>query len=201
MGLDYSYEIIASREAAARLVESLAAHLVSSDAERLLTASRESAEGLMANVRREQYEARDLCLSFLFGSDERIAEHGGIDGMSDPATNRVAIGCVWSKFRCGDRFVLFSATAATSAMSRLFESSPSIRAAFTQIGREAGALLVAFDDEQGALVGVWPCTQRMGACVLDEMVRDADFELLVDPYCTAVLQAFGIAPGGQMDGI
>ncbi|ADG67777.1 hypothetical protein Plim_1947 [Planctopirus limnophila DSM 3776] len=196
MGIDYSYEIVAPRKAVIRLVESLASHLVPDDADRLLSAVRKAPERLMAVARRGQYETHDLCLSFLFAPDDRIAEHGGNDRLSDPVSGRVAIGCVWSSLRCGDRFALFRGTAATSGMSHLFESSPNIRAAFTKIGQDAGAWLVAFDDEQDDLLGVWPHARRMGEGVVDELVRDCEYELRVDEYCDAVLRAFGVSAGG-----
>lgn len=199
MGIDYSYEIVAPREATVRLVETLAAHVVPDDADRLLSAAREAPERLMTVAQRDQYEAHGLCLSFLFTPDERIAEYGGNGGsdwLSDPTTDRVAVGCVWSSLRWGDRFALFRGTAATTGMSLLFESSPNIRTTFARIGREAGALLVAFDDECGDLVGVWPQSGRSGVSVVSELVRDSECELRVDTYCKAVLGAFGDDPGG-----
>jgi hypothetical protein len=74
MGLSYSYEIITAREAAFRLVESLAAHLVPDDADRLMSAARRAPERLMEVIaRKKSYEAHSLCLSFLFVSDKPLA--------------------------------------------------------------------------------------------------------------------------------
>jgi hypothetical protein len=166
MGLDYSFEIIAPRDSVARLVEAQAAHLDPYNAGRLLDAVRDDPVRLMSVVRRDSYEHADLCLSFLFKPDDQFAKNSWADHLDDPATGRVKIGCVWSSLRCGDRFVLFCGTAATTSMSRLFEHSPNIWETFARIGREAGAALVTFDDEQGELVAVWPRRGRLGVCVV-----------------------------------
>lgn len=201
MGLNYSFEIIAPRDSVARLVEALAAHLVPDDAGRLLDAVREDPGRLMSVVRRGSHEAArgrgELCLTFLFEPDDWFAKNGWADHLDDPATGRVAIGCVWSSLRCGDRFVLFRGTAATTSMSQLFEQSPNVWEIFARVGREARAALVAFDDEEDELVGVWPRQGRAGACVVDSFVLDEVYQLRVDPYCEAVLGAFGAGPLGQ----
>jgi hypothetical protein len=200
MGLSYSYEIITPLDATTRLVESLSAHLVPDDAGRLLSAVRASPERLLDVIKRESHESHELCLSFLFPTDEYIAAHGGIERLSDPASGRVAIGCVWSSLKCGNRFALFRGTAATSGMSRLFESSPSVRATFTRIGQVAGACLVLFDDEQLDLVGVWPRTGRMSSRAVDESGQDYAREVQVDQYCGDVLRAFGVGFDGESEG-
>jgi len=192
MGRKYGYEIIAPRKAVTRLVESLAAHLVPDDAGRLLSAVRASPEGMLEVIKRESHESHELCLCFLFPTDEHIVAHGGVERQSDPASGRVAIGCVWSTVKCGDRFALFRGAAATSRMSRLFESSPSVRTTFARIGQDAGAWLVAFDDEQLDLIGVWPSTGRMSSCTVDEPGRECEHEVQVDQYCGDLLRAFGV---------
>lgn len=193
MGIDYSYEIFAPRDATVRLVESLAIHLAPCDADRLLSVVSGDSARLMECVRRidcEAYSSRDLCLSFLFAPDDWVTKYGKSHRcLSDPTTGRVRIGCVWSSLQCGERFVLFRGTAATSDMSVLFESSPNIRATFTKIARDAGAWLVAFDDESGDLLGVWPQKQRMRVCVLD-----SEYRVGIDLYCETALQMFGVIP-------
>jgi hypothetical protein len=105
---------------------------------------------------------------------------------------------VYSKLLCGDRFALFRGNAATSDMSRLFESSPSIRDTFTRIGQESSALLVAFDDEQESLIGVWPHDGRRGACVVRGECHVVDDPMWndVDLYCEAMLRGFDVGPHG-----
>jgi hypothetical protein len=193
MGLDYSYEIVCKRSSVTLLVQVLAKHVRAEDADRLLSAVRETPDRLMELARRQEYgEACDLCLSFLFEPDEKIILYQKEHALYDPITRRAAIGCVWSSFEYGEHYALFCVKAATSDMSRLFESSPNVRAAFIRIALEAGALLLAFDDEQGDLVGVWPLARRAGICVVDDLPHGSEPASRVDLYCDALLKAFGI---------
>ena len=66
----------------------------------------------------------------------------------------------------GEDVLLFHSLSGRESMSRLFEHSPNIWETFARIGREAGAALVTFDDEQGELVAVWPRRGRLGVCVV-----------------------------------
>jgi hypothetical protein len=81
-------------------------------------------------------------------------------------------------------------------MSLMFERSRNVWETFTTIGREAGALLVAFDDETGELGLVWPRRGRLGVCILDECVVlvDDEWKSRADLYCEAVLSALAVAP-------
>jgi hypothetical protein len=89
----------------------------------------------------------------------------------------------------GERFLLFRATAASSAMSRMFQGSPNVCEVFLDISREAGALLVAFNDEEHELLVVWPRRGRLDAYILGDPVDD-ELQSRADPYCEAVLSAF-----------
>lgn len=196
MGLNYAYEIIAPRALASRLFEALAPHLVPEDAARVLESVRraEAPEQLTALARcKDDLPGEEICLCFLFPEEPGMAKCG-VDAHSDPVTGRVAIGCVWTSLQCGERFVLLRGCAATSDMSRLFESSASIRAVFSQIGSEAGALAVTFDEEDWEVIGVWPASQRMGASIVDEAVSDPETGALwIDGYCEVVLEACGLS--------
>jgi hypothetical protein len=191
MGLNYGFEIIAPRDSAARLIEALAAQLAPDDAGRVLAAVREGLERFMDLARRPDEERHLLCLTFLFEPDDRVAEYDGIYRISDPVTGRVPVGCVWSSLHYGDRFVLFRGTAATTAMSLLFEGSPGVQGAFAAIGERAGADLVTFHDDDCELIGVWPRRGRSGVCVTDEFEDfvDGEWRFRVDPYCMAVLDS------------
>src|SRR5213076_2857582 len=103
-------------------------HLELKDRNRLLAAAKVSSERIMEVIQRDDLESRlsgrgseDICLTFLFPSDEHLVAHGSVAQSDDPQTGRLAIGCVWSWIRCGERYGLFRATAATSDMSRLFD--------------------------------------------------------------------------------
>ena len=196
MGLDYGFEIIAPSDSAPRFVEALAAHLIPDDAARLLAAVREDPRRVVGLARRDGEFDFALCLSFLFEPDECISEYYATHHSADPARGRLAIGCVWSGLHVGDRFLLFRATAATSAMSLMFQHSPNAREVFLGIAREAGALLVAFDDEEDELLVIWPRQGRLGAHILEDFLDD-ELQSRADPYCEAVLSAAESGPVGQ----
>jgi len=111
----------------------------------------------------------------------------------------VQIGCVWSQLHVGDHFLLFRAMAAITAMSLMFQQSTNVCEVFAGIAREAGALLVAFDDEAGELLVVWPRRGRLGVCILEEPADlvDDEWQSRADPYCEVVLSAVGSGPLGR----
>jgi hypothetical protein len=197
MGLDYGFEILAPSASAVQLVEALAAHVVPDDAARLLAAVREDPRRVMDLARRNGDHDFSLCLSFLFEPDQWLTEfYHATYRSSVPVTSRVAIGCVWSSLHVGDRFLLFEATAATTSMSLMFEHSPTVREVFVGIAREAGALLVAFDDEEDELLVVWPREGRLGVHISEDYVDD-ELQSRADPYCEAVLSAVESGPLGR----
>jgi len=169
MGLDYSYELIALRGRTKQLVSALLTHLVPKDHDRLLAALGSGDEKLLQTVQRDDLESMlfekgydSLCLAFLFPSDDHLKEYGGIEEFADIEGNRVAVGCVWGSLEVGNNYIRFTATAATSSMSRLFEKSPSIRKTLTQIAKDAAADLLIFDDESdGNVLAVWPSEQQI----------------------------------------
>lgn len=125
--------------------------------------------------------------------------YGRVKHLFDLVSGRVAVGCVWSEFLLGHRYLLFRATAATTRMSLLFAQSFSVRDTFATVGREAGASLVGFDDEQGELVGVWPRQGQAGSFVIDMYAMYASLEPdgeRIDSYCAATLAVFGLGPSG-----
>src|SRR5688500_11949238 len=102
MGLSYSYEIIADRDSADRLLHSLCAHVQPDDRSRLLAALGSGVAEVMIHVKRTLHELPrgprrhvPLCLSFLFSADGPLTEYS--EGESRPlADGRIPIGCVWT---------------------------------------------------------------------------------------------------------
>src|SRR5262245_54603600 len=101
MGFDYAYEIVTPRQCFERLLRTIAGHLVPKDGDRLLSALSKRGDRAIQAVQRDALEAPlfekgfdDLCLTFLFPTDERLVAYGGIEQLSDPKTGRIAIGCV-----------------------------------------------------------------------------------------------------------
>lgn len=200
MGLDYTYEVVAELRSADSLVRVLAKHLVARDRQRLLAALGASPESIMRRIQRRDLElelsndeSHDLCFAFLFPSDQHLVAYGSIRQFDDPQSGRLAIGCVWSSIRCGERYALFRATAATTDMSLLFQESRSIRETFVQIGREAGAALVVFDEEKDDRVGIWPREGRMANSIgPDDFLGPVVEPHEIDRYCSALVAGAGI---------
>lgn len=206
MGLNYSYDLIAHRSSAERLVRALADHLVPEQQARLLATLADGVAGVMDRFEREQnptwlegygYEwPRDACLTFLFPEDAHIAAYSDEHpvGRPEPIDGRVPFGCVWTDVACGDAFVRVRATAATSSMSVLFYDSRSVRSVFVAIGEAGGAFLVAFDDESGEyLDALWP---HEGRLALSEQAMAPAGVFSVDAYGAHLLDALREAFGG-----
>ncbi|HEU5117766.1 MAG TPA: hypothetical protein VFT74_14160 [Isosphaeraceae bacterium] len=172
MGTRYAYEILIPRTSVETLIESVMRHVVDQDARRLLTNSQFDFEAEVCG---------EVCLTFLFTPDDSIPDFIRIDPRSDPATNRVAVGCVWSSINRGDRYALFEATAASSNISSAFLDSPKIRAVFLQIAQESEALLLAFDDERCSRALVWPLKARTREFDIDEFCND-EGKMDIDQY-------------------
>jgi hypothetical protein len=188
VGLDYSYELIAERGSADRLVRTVCDHLAPEDRARVLDALSQGMADVMDHVRRDEFERQlferggnDVCVSFLFAEDEHLAEYAKESPLA-PIDGRVRVGCVWTSIECGSSFVLVRATAATTGMSRLFERSPSVRATFAKAGHSGGALLVLFDDEREDFAAVWPFQGRFARSGGRDCFDD-ECKLKVDEYC------------------
>jgi len=193
MGLDYSFELIAERQDADRLIRSLAEHLTPNNRERLL-ACLPFTDLMLRNIRRNEFEQslfekhgdEHICLSFLFPLDDRLVEYAQSSPIQ-PHNGQLQVGCVWSSIRCGTHFIAFRAAAATTAMSLLFEKSQSVRATFAKIGQDGGAKLVLFNDEQQSHVAIWPCEGRFS-------LRNSETQFEnYDSYLSALVAAANLA--------
>lgn len=203
MGLDYAYELIAERQSVDRLIRAVCEHLAPNDRTRVLGVLGSGLADVMDHVQRDRdverhlYErgVKDICLSFLFAADEHLTEYAKEFPLA-PVDGRVRVGCVWTSVECGSRFALVRATAATSAMSLLFEYSTNVRKTFSDIGQSGGALLVTFDDERQDLVSVWPCQGRFAPSGEPESFEDDKCKSKVDGYCADLLASAQRKLGG-----
>lgn len=118
----------------------------------------------------------------LFPLDAELEAYGPVRYVDDMAS----IGCIWSTIVTGQRFAMFTATAATSHMSDLFRESPSVRTVFTEIASESGCRVALFDDEQPEVIVFWPEGPRR--IWIDHPWNDY-FDFEVDGYCAAAIQA------------
>jgi hypothetical protein len=199
VGIRYAFEIVTDRTSIESLSQAIAKHLEPKDRTRFLAAAKVSSERVMEVIPRDDLEFRlsemgneDICLTFLFPPDESVVAYGSVAKLDDPQTGRLAIGCVWSWIRCGERYGLFRAAAATSGMSRLFEQSQSIRETFVQIAKEAGASLLLLDIEQDKCLGIWPREDELASLANSGEVSDPLIDPLeIDRYCSALLAGAG----------
>ena len=168
MGLDYSFILVTDLERADMLIRELANHLDAEGRQRLSSCLPYDAQVGFRSVRRGEFEQslfdkhgiQDLCFSFLFPTDVDLLKYAA-DQSREVQDGKLSVGCVWCSIRSEQRFLAFSATAATTAMSLLFERSAAVKATFADIGRRAGASLVMLDDERPpSIIGIWPSIGR-----------------------------------------
>lgn len=202
MGIRYSYELIAERRSADRLVRAIGDHVEPDGKAWLSEFLRLGIGQVKDGVRTDDLERRlfalggdDVCLSFLFAEDEELAEYAS-ESQVPPVDGRFPVGCVWTSIDFGGEYVLVQATAATSGMSRLFERSASVRETFTEAGQSGGALLVSFDDESGNPVGVWPFRGRFALSAGFDFFEDDEGKLNVDAYCADLVASARRTLGG-----
>lgn len=189
MGFDYSFILVTDLRRADALIREVADRLDCPGRERLLSCLPYAAETGLKSVRRGEFEQRlfdkhgiqSLCLSFLFWLDAELLRYAA-DQPRQPQDGKLPVGCVWCSIKSEERFLAFRATAATTAMSLLFEKSPSVKATFAEIGRRAGASLVIFDDEQPpSTIGIMP---DIGRFSLEAGAPFKDY----DSYCSALIE-------------
>lgn len=122
----------------------------------------------------------DTCLCFIVALDELVNE---INTHALDRADLVSIGCVWTSFSFGDRYLLMSATSSCRDMARAFEESQSVRSLFTQIARHSGseALLLLDDWNQSALF--W-CSDE------PTIQKDAEYGHSVDQLCQSMMMPF-----------
>jgi len=165
MGLDYSFLVMTPAARVDPLLESIAPHLAQEDQARLRAAFPWSpsidqhSEWLgeppardrrgICKLQRSSEEVGDsYCFTFHFPRDALLTEYERSCLIRPrPSNPWVAVGCVWCSIQAGDAWAVFEGTAATSDMSRLFEGSPSVRATWLRIFKEAGATALFFDSE------------------------------------------------------
>ncbi|MDD5059453.1 MAG: hypothetical protein PHQ60_16470 [Sideroxydans sp.] len=191
-----SFEIIAPRRSAGELVRAVIAHLAEEDRARLQRALDIGTEQIMRNVDRNGCESREdaasLCLTFLFAPDAPLrAFELDSELPSDPATGRVAVGCLWCDFYLGAHYVQFCAVAPVSSISELFFESQSVRDSFIDMAKQTpGATLVLGDDWLDRYDLIW---RAPDATDYARSLPEAADTNLVDRCCLEVLNAIECA--------
>ena len=195
MGLRYSFDIIADRQAVSALLRKVAASVTARHRERLLACTPFTPETALRDLRRDEFErGSEICLAFLVKPTPEVVAYGV--GLGTEAERRlVPVGCVWTSLRCGERFACLSATAATSDMSRLFAASPAVQDVFTGIASRAACRAAYFYDESEHYRLLWPTQRAIESPPEDDFPEDQ-----IDGYCAAVLAAAGFPAGGPTGG-
>lgn len=194
MSLRLTFRIIAPRAEAEALVRAVCEHLVDADRDRLLAGLANGADRVMREVRRDDHEmppAASLCLSFLFPADSHLlafASDADEPSAGAAATGRIAVGCVWSDLYLGERYVSFTATAATAGMSELFNDSPAVRAAFVDMARQVhGAAVGLEDDIWNTWAELWRAPGAQAYAEAIGMLADSAAIAPTDRECLALL--------------
>ncbi|AZB71427.1 hypothetical protein [Synechococcus elongatus] len=122
----------------------------------------------------------DICLCFVVALDEVVKT---LDTQAIEQTDHVAIGCVWTAFRFGDRYLLTSATSSYSAMAKAFEESQSIQSLFTDIAQQsASEALFLLDD--------WNQSQLLWRSDRPMIQNDKEYSNPVDRLCQEIMMPF-----------
>ncbi|RYE93057.1 MAG: hypothetical protein EOO75_05250 [Myxococcales bacterium] len=167
MGLSYRFVLVCPVHHLDRAMTVLADHLVSADHDRLLAARPwepalahrpDGAAGPhghgLRDVARREHESRDgFCFTYRFaiGSDELLRSY---DAEMDAQVfqrepdEKARVGCLYTSFGRGQRWLIITASAATSSISRLMAGSASIRATWIAMAEAMGARALFFDEEQ-----------------------------------------------------
>ncbi len=95
-------------------------------------------------------------------------------------TDHVAIGCVWTAFRFGDRYLLTSATSSYSAMAKAFEDSRSIQSLFTDIAEQSASEALVLVDDWNTSSLLWRNPQTTTRAIADNPIDAFCLELLGD---------------------
>ncbi len=144
-----SFEIIAPRSNAEQLVRSVSEHLLEEDKAKLWRALENEPEQIMQDIEREEGEDdRLVCMEFLFPPDEGLKafeEEYGLPG--DPATGRIAVGCIFTSLSFGKHYVEFQAASLAGSISELFLCSPSVRGSFIEMAKQVSSAVLVFCDE------------------------------------------------------
>lgn len=206
MGLNYAYNVVTSQASVDALVDALAACVASDDAARLRAArpwrprverslvwggGRPERErvGFGGLAPRPHERGNTACLGLLCPLDPEVAAYEGAQRAVGREGDRVVVGCVDTTLRVGEEFALLTATACTSAMSRLFARSAAVRGVFAAMAEAAHADAAFLDtEEEYAWERVWPAPARVGRVSIDSFCS-GDFESVrVDAYVCEMLR-------------
>lgn len=206
MGLNYSYNVVTSEAGVGALVDALAACVASDDAARLRAArpwrprverglvwgggpAERERVGFGGLAPRAHERGNTVCFGFVFPLDPEVAAYEGAQRAVRREGDRVIVGCVDTTLRVGEEFALLTATACTSAMSRLFAGSAAVRGVFTALAESAHADAVFLDtEEEHEWERVWPAPARVGRVGIDSFCS-GDFESVrVDAYVCEMLR-------------
>jgi len=203
-------EVMAPLAQAAVLVNALLPLLAPGDRQRVQAALAGGVAGLMQRLALLPCEAGDpsaateRCLTLSFAADDALlafaASNLEPDAPPDAAAlepGRVLVGCWWCGLKLGVQQVQFSATAATSAMAELLDTSGQVHGAFLQMAQAVPGAALARVDEWNDAVLLWADAQATAAA--QASVASGLPLPPLDAYCRHLL-AHGRADSGHVYG-
>lgn len=150
MGRITSFEIIVPLSNAEQLVRSVIAHLDEEDKIRLWRALENEPTQIILDIddRTEGLHDSSLCMDFFFPPDEGVKAFEEEWGLPrDPATGRVAVGCIFTSLSFGKHYVQFHAVSLARSISELFLFSSSVRGSFLEMAKQVPGAVLVFCDE------------------------------------------------------
>nr|QFZ91176.1 hypothetical protein EKO22_01160 [Synechococcus elongatus PCC 11802] len=122
----------------------------------------------------------DVCLCFVVALDEVVKT---LETQTLEQTDQVSIGCVWTAFSFGDRYLLTSATSSYSAMAKAFEDSRSIQSLFTDIAEQSASESLILTDD-------WNQSQLVWRSDHSTIQNDKEYSNPVDRLCQEIMMPF-----------
>jgi hypothetical protein len=209
-------EVMAPLAQAAALVNALLPHLAPADRLRVQAALAGGVAGLMQRMSPLCFEAcagdseqaagpagaSTRCLTLSLAADDALVAYAAADVEPDHPPDasalepgRVHVGCWWCGLKLGAQHVQFSATAATSAMADLLDTSVQVRGAFLQVAQAVPGGALAHVDEWNEAALLWADTQATAAAKAS-IASGLPLPPL-DAYCRHLL-AHGRADSGRV---
>jgi hypothetical protein len=163
VGYNYGFELMTRADEVDAMLLALVERLCRKDAESLFAALPWTPEedvqlvwgsGPPTRARRGiRGLGRETCVSMAFVPDSTLEAYDREEGPFEREDGAIVVGCVWLELHVGEHFAVLSATAATSAMSRAFLASGSVRRTWVELARAARAQALFFDTEEST----WSC--------------------------------------------
>ena len=120
--------------------------------EQLLSQTTASAHSELLTILATKIAPTDICLSFLIKLDNSTQD---LEIQELEQENTYAIGCVWTQFHFGDRYLMTTFTSSYSAMAKTFEESSAIQQKFIDISARSESIALFLIDDWDQTGCLW----------------------------------------------